>query len=225
MRHTPVGTLRQRQQHSPPSFSWGYIEHAVKTVDDLKVLRYIMEHRQARPCPERVAQIDRDYADFGVPIIAVPGSPITELNKTWMGVMEMCYLLADEPCAGLNPTETERLLRSKAPIYDVSIEPVAYHDGIVDILVTTHDTWTLQPGISFSRTGATKASNQRSCGTRSKNSTRCGSRRLPARRIASTSSGIRKAIKAGSPRRSAGAIAVAASLNALAAQRGDELGG
>ncbi len=52
-----------------------------------------------------------------------------------------------------------------------------------------------------SRTGVTNASNQRSSGTRSKNSTRCGSRRLVARRIASTSSGMRSAISAGSPRR------------------------
>ncbi len=95
--HTPLGTLRQCQEYSAPSFSWGYTEHAVKTADDLKVLRYIMEHRRYRPTPETIVKIDKDYADFGVPIVAVPGSPITELNKTWMGIMDMCYLLADEP--------------------------------------------------------------------------------------------------------------------------------
>ena len=63
--------------------------------------------------------------------------------------------------------------------------------------------------------GVTKASNHRSSGTRSKNSTRCGSPRLAARRIASTRSGMRKAIRADSPRRKAGAIPVAASLNAI----------
>lgn len=95
--HTPVGVLRQRQEHSPQSFSWGYTEHAVKSVADLRVLRYIMEQRRASPCPEKLAQVEHDYGDFGIGIIAVPGSPITELNKTWMGVMGMCYLLADEP--------------------------------------------------------------------------------------------------------------------------------
>ena len=64
-------------------------------------------------------------------------------------------------------------------------------------------------------TGVTKASNQRSSGTRSKNSTRCGVRLAVARRIASTSSGMRKVIKAGSPRRSDGAIADAAALKAM----------
>ena len=64
-------------------------------------------------------------------------------------------------------------------------------------------------------TGVTKASNQRSSGTRSKNSTRCCVRLAVARRMASTNSGMRKVIKAGSPRRSDGAIADAAALKAM----------
>ncbi len=95
--HTPVGSLRQCQEYSEPSFSWGYTEHAVKTAGDLKILRYIMEQRRYRPTPEAIVKIEKDYGDFGVAVVAVLGSPITELNKTWMGVMEMCYLLADEP--------------------------------------------------------------------------------------------------------------------------------
>jgi hypothetical protein len=51
--------------------------------------------------------------------------------------------------------ETERLMRSSRILYDVSIAPVAYHDGVVDIEVKTHDTWTLQPGVSASRQGGT----------------------------------------------------------------------
>jgi outer membrane protein assembly factor BamA len=49
--------------------------------------------------------------------------------------------------------ETERLLRSSQFVYDVSIRPVAYHDGVVDIEVRTRDTWTLQPGVSAGREG------------------------------------------------------------------------
>jgi hypothetical protein len=37
------------------------------------------------------------------------------------------------------------------------IRPIAYHDGLVDIEVITHDVWTLQPGINFSRTGGSNA--------------------------------------------------------------------
>ena len=49
--------------------------------------------------------------------------------------------------------ESERLLRSARYIYSVDIRPVAYHDGVVDIEVKTRDTWTLEPGLQFSRSG------------------------------------------------------------------------
>ena len=55
--------------------------------------------------------------------------------------------------------ETERLLRSYRIFYEVSIVPVAYHEGVVDIEVRTRDTWTLQPGFSASRTGGANRTN------------------------------------------------------------------
>ena len=54
--------------------------------------------------------------------------------------------------------ESERLLRDNHYLYDVSIRPVAYHDGIVDIEVKTRDTWTLTPGVHFSRQGGSNTS-------------------------------------------------------------------
>jgi hypothetical protein len=38
------------------------------------------------------------------------------------------------------------------------IHPVRYHDGIVDIVVITHDVWTLEPQLSFGRSGGTNSS-------------------------------------------------------------------
>ena len=55
--------------------------------------------------------------------------------------------------------ETERLLRSNRFLYDVSITPTAFHDGVVDVEVATRDTWTLQPGLSASRTGGANRTN------------------------------------------------------------------
>jgi len=49
--------------------------------------------------------------------------------------------------------ETERLLRGARYLYDVRIRPLAYRDGVVDLEVTTRDTWTLYPTITLSRTG------------------------------------------------------------------------
>ena len=53
--------------------------------------------------------------------------------------------------------EAERVLRANNFLYDVSIRPVAYRDGIVDIEVHTRDTWTLQPGVKFSRGGGSNS--------------------------------------------------------------------
>ncbi|HEX9182362.1 MAG TPA: hypothetical protein VF876_03805 [Burkholderiales bacterium] len=54
--------------------------------------------------------------------------------------------------------ETERLLRGNSYLYDVTIRPVAYRGGIVDIEVRTRDTWSLQPGASYSRGGGSNTS-------------------------------------------------------------------
>lgn len=115
---TPVGTLTERREYSAPSFSWGITEHLVKEAADLRILRYIMEQRSYRPCPERIAEIDRDYGDFGLPIVAVPGSPLTELNKSWAGIMGMCYLLADAP-AEVQKT-LDAIAESQSRLYDIT---------------------------------------------------------------------------------------------------------
>lgn len=49
--------------------------------------------------------------------------------------------------------ESARILRSTRYLRDASINPVAYHDGLVDLEVTTQDVWTLNPGLSFGRHG------------------------------------------------------------------------
>ena len=49
--------------------------------------------------------------------------------------------------------ETERLILERSSVYEVSIRPVAYRDGVVDIEVRTRDTWTLQPSVGLSRSG------------------------------------------------------------------------
>jgi len=49
--------------------------------------------------------------------------------------------------------ETERNLRNNSFLYEVVIRPIAYNDGVADIEVITKDTWTLDPGLGFSRKG------------------------------------------------------------------------
>jgi len=49
--------------------------------------------------------------------------------------------------------ETARLLRDTPYLRDANVRPVAYHDGVVDVEVTTQDVWTFNPGFSFGRKG------------------------------------------------------------------------
>ena len=53
--------------------------------------------------------------------------------------------------------ETERILRSNQYFYDAWILPVMYHDGRVDLRITTRDVWTLDPGFQFGRAGGTNS--------------------------------------------------------------------
>jgi hypothetical protein len=49
--------------------------------------------------------------------------------------------------------ESARILRDTRYLRDAAIRPVAFHDGVVDLVVTTQDVWTFNPGISFGRSG------------------------------------------------------------------------
>jgi outer membrane protein assembly factor BamA len=50
-------------------------------------------------------------------------------------------------------SETERIIRATSSVYEVVIRPIRYQDGVVDIEVSTRDTWTLEVNASFSRSG------------------------------------------------------------------------
>ncbi|MGB5579030.1 MAG: POTRA domain-containing protein, partial [Woeseia sp.] len=49
--------------------------------------------------------------------------------------------------------ESERILRANGYFYDARIRVAAYQNGVVDLVVTTRDVWTLIPGFSISRKG------------------------------------------------------------------------
>ena len=52
--------------------------------------------------------------------------------------------------------ETARNIRLNSSfLREPVIRPIRYHHGVVDIQVITHDVWTLQPGLSFGRSGGT----------------------------------------------------------------------
>jgi hypothetical protein len=79
--------------------------------------------------------------------------------RTRPGVIKDALLFkSGEPVSARLVAESERLLHGNRFLYDISIRPIAYHDGVVDIEVKTRDSWSLQPGIKFSRAGGTNTS-------------------------------------------------------------------
>jgi len=63
-----------------------------------------------------------------------------------------------EPFSARAIDEAERLLRANHFLYDADIRPVAFHDGLVDLQVTTRDTWTFSPSVNFSHSGGANKS-------------------------------------------------------------------
>lgn len=69
-------------------------------------------------------------------------------------VIESQLLFAEgDKYSSQSTEESERLLRANHYIGDVSIEPVRYEDGVVDLAVTTTDVWTLSTDLAFGRHG------------------------------------------------------------------------
>ncbi len=65
-----------------------------------------------------------------------------------------CCFAAGERYSLSCSQETERNIRQNVSfLREPLIRPYRYHDGVVDIQVIVHDVWSLEPGISFNRTG------------------------------------------------------------------------
>lgn len=159
---TPVGTIQEVQEWSPASYSWGYTEHTVKTVDDLRVIRYIYENRRFIPAPDRFTQEDAEYAEYGLGPTHVfgPPTPISELNKHWIGVMELTYMLMDEPeemqrtldAIGTFNDEIYRGLAAAPPSCVMICENLSattmggYFDAYIAPYVTRWTTWLREGG-------------------------------------------------------------------------------
>ncbi len=73
-------------------------------------------------------------------------------TRPWL-IRRMLLFKTGDPVSRRVIDETERLIRGNAKVYDVSIEPTRYENGVVDVLVRTRDTWTLDPNVHASRAG------------------------------------------------------------------------
>lgn len=96
---TPHGELTDRWEYLPQAYCWAHTEYAVKTAADLKVVQDIFQRTWHEPTPAAFPAAVAALGDSGVPISAVPRSPLPALLADWCGVMQTIYLIADEPAA------------------------------------------------------------------------------------------------------------------------------
>lgn len=102
---TPVGELRCRWVYNEHATYIPFpVEHRVKTPEDLKVLRYEVEHLEYEPCYEFFTEMDAAIGESGIATTTSPACPFHLLLEDEIGLENFYYLLSDAP------TEMEELM-------------------------------------------------------------------------------------------------------------------
>ena len=94
---TPKGDLTEIQQWLPTSFSWGYVKHFVNTVKDLPAFKCYLESLDFSPAYDEAVRRKSIIGDNGVVLCYTPRSPFMQMVTTYIGIVNLVYLLADAP--------------------------------------------------------------------------------------------------------------------------------
>ncbi|MHC4884535.1 MAG: uroporphyrinogen decarboxylase family protein [Planctomycetota bacterium] len=94
---TPAGTLTETSAFMAESACHGVTRHPVTTVEDLKVLTYLIEHRRLEPVNLNDYDHRRElWADYeGLPCLGLPRSGLPALCYEWAGLENFVYLMMD----------------------------------------------------------------------------------------------------------------------------------
>jgi uroporphyrinogen-III decarboxylase len=95
--HLGGRTLEQRKAYLPRSFCYSFQEYPVKTPEDLRTLRAIVERYDFYSTSEDYRFLAHLWGGHGVPIAAAPRSPISALVTDWMGATTFVFAEADYP--------------------------------------------------------------------------------------------------------------------------------
>ena len=95
--HTPCGDLTEIQQYLPTSFSTGYVKHYVETPADLPAFQSYLEDMEFSPAYEEAVRRQGIIGDNGVVLCYTPRSPFMEMVTTYIGIINLVYLLTDAP--------------------------------------------------------------------------------------------------------------------------------
>lgn len=95
---TPIGTLKETYEgrNSSPWMMFP-VEYKIKTLEDLKLYRYIVEAQQYQPTYDRFIRTSQEIGDDGLATTPAPISPFQMLLEVELGVEQFHYFLADYP--------------------------------------------------------------------------------------------------------------------------------
>ena len=94
---TPVGTLREVWKYLPETYSTGPVEHFIKSVEDLRILRYWIAGLRYVADYALAEKRVRLIGDNGLNLCYLPRSPFMELMVNFAGVEALTYALYDDP--------------------------------------------------------------------------------------------------------------------------------
>jgi hypothetical protein len=93
--HTPRGDLTEVQQYLPTSFSTGYVKHFVEQPADLPAFRFYLSDIRFTPAYAEAERRKAIIGDNGVVLCYTPRSPFMQMVTTYVGIVNLVYLLAD----------------------------------------------------------------------------------------------------------------------------------
>ncbi len=94
---TPRGTLRERWEWSAQTFSWAPVERLVKTIEDLRVYRWVAEHADWEADYAHAARRGPQIGGQGVLLGYLHHSPLMQMVALDAGIEFVAAADADEP--------------------------------------------------------------------------------------------------------------------------------
>jgi hypothetical protein len=93
---TPYGELTQKSKKTIDQ-EWREVEHAAKSVADLKALRWLIRHIQYSFSVEKYRVGEEFVGERGIAQFWLPKSPYQALAQSWMKLEHLVLALADDP--------------------------------------------------------------------------------------------------------------------------------
>jgi len=93
---TPYGDLVEESKYTVDE-TWREVGFPVKGPDDLKKLRWLLQHTTLSFSEDYFETGDRYMGDLGEPQFYLPKSPYQALAQSWMKLKDLIYALADCP--------------------------------------------------------------------------------------------------------------------------------